>query len=59
MRRSTAAGIQGDFSDEACGVDWLGENRRFWEASFDRLEEYLQTLQAKEKKDGGKNIGSK
>jgi DNA-binding transcriptional ArsR family regulator len=35
-------------------ADWLDEYRRFWEASFDRLEEYLQTLQAKEKKRGRK-----
>ena len=27
---------------------------RFWDESFDRLEEYLQTLQAKEKKRGRK-----
>lgn len=31
-------------------ADWLQEYRRFWEASFDRLDEYLQELQAKEKK---------
>ena len=30
-------------------ADWLDEYRRFWEESFDRLEEYLKTLQAKEK----------
>src|SRR5260370_24939778 len=35
-------------------ADWLDEYRRFWDASFDRLEEYLKTLQAKEKKRGGK-----
>jgi len=29
--------------------------RRFWEESFDRLDAYLQELQAKEKKDGRKN----
>jgi DNA-binding transcriptional ArsR family regulator len=28
---------------------WLEGYRRFWEQSFDRLEDYLQTLQAKEK----------
>lgn len=28
---------------------WIGEYRRFWEASFDRLDEYLKQLQAKEK----------
>ena len=28
---------------------WLEEYRKFWEDSFDRLDEYLQQLQAKEK----------
>jgi len=32
----------------------LDEYRRFWEASFDRLDEYLQELQASEKKRGRK-----
>jgi DNA-binding transcriptional ArsR family regulator len=31
-------------------ADWLDEYRRFWDESFDRLGEYLQELQAKEKK---------
>ena len=31
-------------------ADWLDEYRRFWEESFDRLDAYLQDLQAKEKK---------
>ncbi len=31
-------------------VDWLEHYRRFWEESFDRLDEYLQQLQAKDKK---------
>jgi DNA-binding transcriptional ArsR family regulator len=35
-------------------ADYLEEYRRFWEASFDRLDEYLKTLQAKEKRRGGK-----
>jgi len=30
--------------------EWLERYRRFWEANFDRLEEYLKELQAKEKK---------
>ena len=34
--------------------DWLARYRRFWEQSFDRLEVYLQELQAKEKKRGRK-----
>jgi len=32
--------------------DWLEDYRRFWEASIDRLDEYLDQLQAKEKKRG-------
>jgi len=27
---------------------WIGEYRKFWEGSLDRLEEYLQQLQKKE-----------
>ncbi|HXN86877.1 MAG TPA: metalloregulator ArsR/SmtB family transcription factor [Candidatus Binataceae bacterium] len=34
--------------------DWLERYRRFWEESFDRLEDYLRELQAKEKKNGRK-----
>jgi DNA-binding transcriptional ArsR family regulator len=30
-------------------ADWLEHYRRFWEASFDRLDEYLHELQAKKK----------
>jgi len=30
-------------------VDWLEHYRRFWELSFDRLEDYLQQLQRKER----------
>lgn len=33
---------------------WIEEYRRFWEESFDRLEEYLKQLQAKEKHDDKK-----
>ena len=33
---------------------WIEHYRRFWEQSFDRLEDYLRELQAKEKKHGGK-----
>src|SRR4051794_21822923 len=29
-------------------ADWVEQYRRFWEASFDRLEDYLKTLQAHE-----------
>lgn len=34
--------------------DWVEHYRRFWEQSFDRLDEYLRVLQAKEKKSGRK-----
>lgn len=29
-------------------TDWMEQYRRFWEARFDRLEEYLKELQAQE-----------
>jgi DNA-binding transcriptional ArsR family regulator len=31
-------------------VDWLEHYRRFWEESFDRLDDYLKKLQKKGKK---------
>jgi DNA-binding transcriptional ArsR family regulator len=34
--------------------DWIGHYRRFWEQSFDRLDDYLNTLQRKEKIHDGK-----
>jgi DNA-binding transcriptional ArsR family regulator len=34
--------------------DWLERYRRFWDASLDRLDNYLIELQAKEKKRGRK-----
>jgi|ERR1700724_1163898 DNA-binding transcriptional ArsR family regulator len=33
-------------------AEWLEEYRRFWEESFDRLDDYLRELQKKEKRDG-------
>lgn len=36
-------------------ADWMEQYRIFWEESFDRLEEYLKTLTAKEKKKGKKH----
>ena len=30
-------------------ADWLDEYRQFWEQSFDRLDEYLKSMQEKEK----------
>ena len=35
-------------------VGWLEGYRRHWEESFDRLDEYLQRIQASEKKSAGK-----
>ena len=34
--------------------DWLETYRRFWEDSFDRLDDYLRVIQTKEKKRGKK-----
>ena len=31
-------------------ADWLEDYRRFWEGSFERLDEYLSELQEKEQK---------
>ncbi|MDB5394025.1 MAG: hypothetical protein JWM91_1531 [Rhodospirillales bacterium] len=33
---------------------WLERYRRFWEGSFDRLDDYLKKLQAEENADGKK-----
>jgi len=30
--------------------DWVGGYRRFWEESFDRLDDYLRRIQRKERK---------
>ena len=35
-------------------AEWLGDYRKFWEESFDRLDEYLNVLQEREEKDGSK-----
>ena len=35
-------------------ADWLEHYRRFWEQSFERLDEYLRQWQRKEKKHGRK-----
>jgi len=34
--------------------DWVAHYRRFWEQSFDRLDNYLRQLKNKEKKHGRK-----
>ena len=36
--------------------DWLARYRRFWDESFDRLDVYLQEVQAKGKKRSRKKI---
>ena len=33
-------------------ADWIGQYRRHWEESFDRLDDYLRELQQKEHHDG-------
>ncbi|MGA2411314.1 MAG: metalloregulator ArsR/SmtB family transcription factor [Candidatus Binataceae bacterium] len=35
-------------------ADWLEHYRRFWDESFDRLDDYLRELQLKEKKKNGR-----
>jgi hypothetical protein len=32
--------------------EWLGDFRRFWEESFDRLESYVEEMKTKEKRNG-------
>jgi DNA-binding transcriptional ArsR family regulator len=32
-------------------ADWIGQYRRHWEASFDRLDDYLREIQTQEKND--------
>ena len=36
-------------------ADWLEHYRRFWEASFDRLDDYLRRVQKKGKRNAGKH----
>jgi DNA-binding transcriptional ArsR family regulator len=47
-------------------AEWVGNYRQFWEASFNRLDDYLEELQTKEKEKphdfkqhGSKQAGSK
>src|SRR5450432_215839 len=35
-------------------ADWIEHYRKFWDESFDRLDDYLKELQRKEKKHGRK-----
>lgn len=36
-------------------ADWMDQYRRFWEESFDRLEEYLKTVSPKKSAKGKKH----
>lgn len=40
-------------------TDWIEQYREFWEESFDRLDEYLKTIQSKKKTKGSKHGRSK
>ena len=40
-------------------ADWIEHYRRFWEESFDRLDEYLRDIQKKEKKHGTEHRSKK
>jgi DNA-binding transcriptional ArsR family regulator len=42
--------LNGDPLKEVAG--WVDQYKRFWEESFDRLEEYLKTLKKQETKKG-------
>jgi DNA-binding transcriptional ArsR family regulator len=35
--------------------EWLQHYRRFWDQSFDRLEDHLRSIQAKHSEEGGKD----
>ena len=35
-------------------ADWVGEYRRFWDESFERLDDYLAELQKEKNKNDGK-----
>jgi len=36
-------------------ADWVGQYRRLWEDSFERLDDYLRELQEKEQTDGDRD----
>ncbi|HZZ44341.1 MAG TPA: metalloregulator ArsR/SmtB family transcription factor [Tepidisphaeraceae bacterium] len=38
--------------------EWVEEYRKFWEESFDRLDEYLKKIKIKEKKHGYRRSGN-
>jgi DNA-binding transcriptional ArsR family regulator len=37
-------------------ADWIGTYRQFWEASYNRLDDYLQQLQQKEQKEKPRDV---
>jgi DNA-binding transcriptional ArsR family regulator len=37
---------------------WVGEYRRFWDESFERLDVYLEQLKKEQRSDGGQEDGS-
>ena len=47
--------LRADPLEQAAG--WLEQYRRFWEESFDRLDEYLQRLQSEQKFSPGSASG--
>jgi DNA-binding transcriptional ArsR family regulator len=36
-------------------ADWVGEYRRFWDESFERLDEYLEQLKKEKESDGSED----
>lgn len=38
--------------------DWVGDYKRFWDESFERLDEYLEQLKREKNSDGGQEGGS-
>ena len=39
-------------------ADWVGDYKRFWDESFERLDEYLEQLKREKNSDGGQEGGS-
>lgn len=39
-------------------ADWVGEYKRFWDESFERLDEYLERLKKEKNSDGRQEGGS-
>jgi DNA-binding transcriptional ArsR family regulator len=37
-------------------AEWIGTYRQFWEASYNRLDDYLQELQQKEQKEKPRDV---